>query len=607
MNFTSITWWRTVYQKGGRVFAIGCAIVFALPLVLQAGFNMRNSSKNPAEVALSGSLCTVNGDAITQKDLATIPAESLGGTPGRTHASQFGGAIYSLVVHKIIEQKIKKLNIHATDIDIDRLVAKQREALVGAKATDADWENYLSDRRHVTPAEFREQLTSQADVQAMLDRYKAEEKVTPDEVKAQNGEVQSAVVYIAAGPSPMNPKAPPVSDADALKKANDLHAKAVAGADIKAIISSLGTDPSTKGAIKAMTEWRPEYQKGGQETPFGVFFYGPDFDKAMQKTAKGQVSDVVKSSGFQQGYVFGKVLDRRVNAPKDFDEKKAIVALQEQRAYKKLDAEIKAAVKAAKVEFPADQADKKAYYDYARLDVMQGELRNSFGAPTPDGPTQAEFKTLQEVIDADFEAALKKHPEDTTAALMVAASLQGKQFNAKPEEQGAIRDRLIGLYESAFKSFEDTDLRFTLADLYRDKHDDKSTFGQYQKVAKLLNSDPPYDLQTRQKQLATRKRLASGLKGLPAATVPEAATLATEQDTKIADLNIRILQDQAKQAEEQKKQAALQKAADAAAKAKPGAGSPVNGTSPLDAGALNPPTDGGKAPLSSGGAPAKKP
>jgi SurA N-terminal domain len=599
MDFTSISWWRNVFQKGGRAFGIGCALVFALPILLQAGFNMRGSKNTQGDASVTGTLCTVNGDAITQKDLATIPSESLGGTPGRTHASQYGGAIYSLVVHKVIEQKIKKLNVHASDADIDRMVAKQREALVGAKASDADWENYLSQRKNLTLAEFREQMVGQADVQALLDHYKAAEKVSPDDAKAQYSEIQAGIVYVASGASPNNPKAPPVSDADAAKKADDLHAKAVAGMDIKAILAGFGKDLAAQGAIKAMTEWRPEYQKGGQETPFGVLFYGPDFDKAMQKTAKGAVSDVVKTAGFQQGYVFGKVLDRRVNLPKDFDVKKEIAALQEQRAFKKLDAEVQAEVKAARVVFPADQVDKKAYFDYARLDVMQSQLRSSFGAPGPNSPTQAEFKTLQDQINSDFEEALKKHPEDATACLMVASNLQAKQFSAKPEEQGSIRDQLIKLYETAFKSFEDTDLRFTLADLYREKHDDKSAYAIYKKVDKLLNSDPPYDLATRQKQLTWRQRLAAGLKGLPANVAPDSATLAAAQDTKIAELQVRIKADQAKAAEDAKKQADAQKAADEAAKAsKTGAAA----TSALPTGE----SSNAQVPMSTGGSPGTK-
>ena len=597
MDFTSISWWRNIFQKGGRAFGLGCALVFVLPILLQAGFNLRGNKNPQGDSSVTGTLCTVNGDPVTQKDLATIPAESLGGTPGRTHASQYGGAIYSLVVHKVIEQKIKKLNVHASDADIDRMVAKQREALVGPKASDSDWETFLSQRKNLTLAEFREQMVGQADVQALLDKYKAAEQVSPDDAKAQYSEIQAGVVYVASGPTPNNPKAPPVSDADALKKANDLRVKAAAGTDIKAILAGFGKDPAAQGAIKAMTEWRPEYQKGGQETPFGVLFYGPDFDKAMQKTAKGGVSEVVKASGFQQGYVFGKVLDRRVNLPKDFDVKKEIAALQEQRGFKKLDAEVQAEVKAAKVIFPADQIDKKAYYDYARLDVMQGMLRNTMGAPGPNTPTQAEFKTLQDQISADFEEALKKHPEDATACLMVASNLQAKQFSAKPEEQGAIRDQLIKLYETAFKSFEDTDLRFTLADLYRDKHDDKSAYGIYQKVDKLLNSDPPYDMATRQKQLTWRQRLAAGLKGLPATVAPDAAALAAAQDTKVADLQVRIKADQVKAAEDAKKQAEAQKAAESASKsAKPGAAP----TAPA-AGGTN-----ATAPISSGGAPGPK-
>ena len=152
MDFLSLTWWRKVYAKGGRVFAIGCALVFILPIVLTAGFNIRNNSASH-DLQQSGTLATVNGDPITSRDLSWVPSESLGGTPGSGHAGMYGKTIFDLVQHKVIEQIAKKESVRATDADIDRSIAAIREKELGSKATDVEWENWISERHHVAASD----------------------------------------------------------------------------------------------------------------------------------------------------------------------------------------------------------------------------------------------------------------------------------------------------------------------------------------------------------------------------------------------------------------------------------------------------------------------
>ncbi len=371
MDLLSLSWWRVVFAKGGRVFALGCALVFIIPIVISAGFNLRQGPSNQP-VMQTGTIATVNGQPISMQEFESIPTENLGGAPGDAHAAAYGRAVYSLVQQQVLEQLAKKLKVHATDADVDRAIAKVRDSKVGPNASSTDWENYLSDQLHTSPSDFRDSMQGQANVEALIEHYKNAEIVTIDDAKQQYSEVKLATVFVASKSStsgfPGAPKSLP--DAEALKKANELHSKALAGADIIAMAKA-NADPFSSSKSTGISEWRKENQEG----QFGSsLMFGKDVDSAVRKASKGQVTDVVKATGFMSGYVFAKIMDRRVELPKDYDVNKVISSMKEQRAYKKLGADIQSAVDAAKIVFSKDQPGMKAYYDYARLQTMQQEM-----------------------------------------------------------------------------------------------------------------------------------------------------------------------------------------------------------------------------------------
>ncbi len=557
MDLLSLSWWRVVFAKGGRAFALGCALVFILPIVISAGFSLRGGQSNQPTTQAGTLTATVNGQTITMAEFESIPTDSLGGAPGDAHASAYGRAVYNLVQTQVLEQMAKKLNIHATDADIDRAVSKVRDAKVGPNASSTEWENYLSDQMHTSASDFRDSMQGQANIQALVDHYKNAEVVTVDDAKNQYSEVKLSTVFVGSkSPTSGFPGAPKsLPDADALKKATDLHAQAVKGTDIVAMAKA-NPDPFSSSKTTGISDWRNE----SKETQFGsALMFGKDMDTAVQKTPKGGITDVVKATGFMSGYVFAKVVDRRINLPKDYEVNKVTTSLKEERAYKKLEADIKAAMKSAKVVFAKDQPGMKAYYDYAALQTMQQEMSGGMmGNASPNPPTQADMETQKALVDADFETLLKTHSDDATAALMVAQSLRSKMATEPLADQAKTRDRLISLYESAFKTTEDIPTRFVLAGLYHDKQDYKSAYKQYAMIIKLLDY-PAYDPTTRQKELDTRNQLLTGLNGLPAASVPEAAAAITDDMAKIAVLKVKVEADQQKQKEDQAKQAELQK------------------------------------------------
>src|SRR5579871_4955351 len=512
MNPLSISWWRNVSQRMGRGVGWGCLIIFGVPLVI--GFALSNYTgrgpSGPSPTERSGTIVTVNGEPITEGEFARAASSVQSGAPGDRFAQIQGQVLYSLIVYKVVEQMAQKANIHPSDADIDQQVQTAREQLVGKNASESDWENYIDQRYHQSLPDFREQIAKDLTIKTLLDSYQKAEQVTPEEARNQSAEVNitSVLVPTQGGLPMLSPGLKPLPDADAKKKADDLHAKVQGGADIYAVAKAAGAQISP---TKPGPDWRGEDQASALAEQAGALGFGPAFDDAVHKTAKGQLTDIVKSNGFQSGYVFARVVDRRNNIPKDFDEKKALADLKQQRAGKKLNDAIKANVKAAKIDFPKDAVDKKAYYDYFKMQEMRQEQQMAmFGQGAPDAPTAADIEKQQTLIDNDFEAVLRANPKDPTANLLVASAVKRRLFSAPPAQQAQMNDRLISLYETALKDTEDHQLRLDLADLYRDKKEYKLADAQYKTISKQLDADPPYDMNTMQQAQTTRQKLERG-------------------------------------------------------------------------------------------------
>ena len=59
------------------------------------------------------------------------------------------------------------------------------------------------------------------------------------------------------------------------------------------------------------------------------------------------------------------------------------------------------------------------------------------------------------------------------------------------------------------QSTEDRNLRFELADLYRQKKDDADAIKQYDFIARLLNADQPYDANSMNQDAGAYRQLAA--------------------------------------------------------------------------------------------------
>lgn len=530
-DLLSISTWRNMFTRMGRGCGWALAAAFAIPLVI--GFSLSQyggrGGPNPTE-AQNTPIATVNGDPITAAQFNQMAAQmgGQGSEPGIGFAVTQGRVLNDLITSDVLMQEAQKRGLRVSEGDIDSTIAKARASL-GKDISDAQWEESVQQRFGMTASEFRTALSKQLLIPALQKSIQDSIQVTDEDAKKQYDEIKYAIVVIpsANGPVPPGLKGPkPLPDAEAKKKAEDLLAKVKAGADIGQIARANSSDPTaSKGGS---SDWRPEY-RGFQGAPpeFGTLFMGKDFDEAIHKTAKGQLTDVVKVTGLGNGYAFAKVLDRRTNLPKDFDAKKEIENVKNQKmteAFQKLITDL---VKSAKIDI--SDPDKKAYYDLFKL--------QSAGS-------KEEFDKQQEAVQAEFEAMLKRHPDDDTAALIVAQNLEQKRFKAPTAERDQIRDRLIQLYEVVLRRTENRDIRFKLADLYREKKQDDKALEQYQKIARFLADAPPYDLTTMNAAEQVYKRLIVGFNSV---NKPEEAKKAEAQ---VKELTVKIAAEQKKQAQQ---------------------------------------------------------
>jgi hypothetical protein len=597
-DLLSIVWWRKFYSKVGRGFGWGCALVFGIPLVIGFGWNQyggRGGNSRPTDQ--NAVIATVNGEPITAGQFrSAIPPRT--SAVGEQYAKVKGAVMNQLVAGAVISQLAKKYNVKVSDADVDRKVAEERESRLGKNANDSQWEDYVLQYHGVSPSEYRESLARDPEMlgKALLDKFKSMEKISPEDIKQYNQEVQARIVQIGYGRQPFaDPKKPAktLTEAEARKKAEDLLAQAKSGADLAKLAKANSTDFTKErgGDLGFMPEYRksPNQMGGGAMQEMLASSYGKDFAAAIHKTEVGKFTDVVKTSTFgQTGYAFAKVEARRETpAPKPdpknpkapppaapvTDPKKISEDLQQERATEKLSAEFKAAFKDAKVVFKPEGAEEKAYYDYAKVEQAQSQadqarMMAQFGQPSEEKiPTPAELEKQRAEVNAELEALQAKKPDDSTLALLVARNLKTKLDIAPSDQKTALRERLITLYQTALKSIEDRNIRFDLAELYRDKGDKENAFAVYQKTARLMDINPGYDTATLTEEQAGRKRLVTGFRALDKQAEADA------EQAKVAKIDVKL-------AEERRKAAAAAKAQTPATSIAPGKSSKSSVTLP---------------------------
>lgn len=541
-----------MFVRHGQKFGWALAILFGLGLVGGFGWSQYGGrGQNEGAVSPNTVIATVNGDPVTQGDFKAALRSIAGGadTSSSNYVQQAGMAMQQVITRMVLQQEARKRHLRASDADVDRQIAQERQQRLGKDATDEQWDSYVEQAYNMSPSEYRDAVAKQMLGPALFENIKSTIPVTEQEAKNQNAQVRLSVILIptTGGSMIKSPKALP--DAQAKQKAEDLLKQAKAGADMAALAKANSSDfTAAKGGD---TNFMPEYQSSPSMSPFGILGHGKEFDQAVQATPTGQFTPVVKVGGFMPGYAFAKVVARRVNTPKGFDVKQAMDQIKQQRAQKQLSDMIQADVKAAKIDFK--DPETKAYYDLAKLQQMQMEqspmaaMQGFTGTP----PTPAEIQQQQAMVDREFEDLLKRRPGDASIAKQVAEGVK-RQMNAKdttPAQRDTLRDRLISLYTTVLATTEDRNLRFELADLYRQKKDDADAIKQYDFIAKLLNADQPYDPNTMNQDAGAYRQLSAAYRSV---NKPDEAT---KMDKLAADLSKQALEETKKQQAAQAAQA----------------------------------------------------
>lgn len=550
---------RTFFNKYGNGCALVLLLVFAVPLIVNFSSNQlggraaRNASGPAAEDTV---IAGINDQTVTEaefREMSFRMQQSMGNAaPGRAYVEQQGRVMQRLIQLAVIRQEAQKRNARPLEADIDREIDKMKQALAQqqgkTKLSDSDWDAFLMNNRNMSPSDLREQTAKDLIPMALMNSLKAEQKVTDAEARSQYAQVRLTLVQVGykdpTVPTLPGQKVSLLTEAEAQKRASDLLAKVKAGADIAQIAAANAPtkeEAKKAGDIGSIAEYA--HQAAGQFSLNLQILYGKDLAEAVHKLEKGQTTEVVKLGGPQKAYGFARVVERKVETPKDFDAKKAVATLAEQRAGEKFTELLKSLVKSAKINIK--DPDKKAYYDLEELQAsQQPSMEDMMSGITPAMPDKAETEAKQALVNKEFEDMAKRHPDDVNAAIIVADNL--KSDSKKMLEPGA-QDRLIQMNESILKNTEDQDRRFDLANLYRDKKQNDKAKAQFDRIAKLLSYNPTYDADSMQAAATVHRKLEQGYRSI------NQSVEADKEKATFDELQQKITMERLKQAEEQRK------------------------------------------------------
>ncbi len=543
-SMLSISAWRRFVQKYGTY----CSILMLFALMFGFGWNQFGSSgcgKVPPGVTNAIAM-HVNGIAVTDSQVAAAQSqamqqvESSGQSSGEASVAQaYSTAVGTLITDAVLKQIAAKNSVTVAPSMIDRTIDQEKKQL-GIKS-DSDWQSYLS-QRGLSDSQLRKSMTTdpQMLVQALIDYYKSKTQVSLADVNNQNVQVNLCEIFVPSGKFPFAPPtAPSLTDAQAKAKITGYYNKVKAGANCSAIAAA---NVLQKQIIpnKGVTGFHPEYP--ATPNPLDL---GTDFDNAVHAAPANGVTPVVPTTGFLKGYAFAKVLGRKTVVPKNWNAEAAKQQLITSRASQQLQNDVQSAVNAAHVEI--NDVTLKPYYDMFQIAEVEHQMmqQQQTGAASGPVPTAAQITAIQNQMAVDFAAALKAKPTDPVAAYMVAEDIQQNKLNAKgvtPQQRSTYLQELVTLYNTVLNSTEDRDVRFSLADVYRQQKDYANANAQYELIAKFMSQSAPNTPDVDQQFITYYQRLASAFSSIGK---PDEAAAMQQQ---IAALKKQLPVDQARQA-----------------------------------------------------------
>ncbi len=509
----SIGAWRRFFEKFGTC----CAAVMLTSLIIGFGWNqfgagrqsMSGGESSATKVALK-----VNGQPVTVQQVNQAESQAANNADASSEQSVAmarGQAMSTLIVTSILEQLAKQDHVTVAAAQIDKAIADEKTQL-GVKS-DADWNKFLG-TAGITNAQLRQQIASNPKMLALALQtyYESKQNISDTDVNNQNVQVNLDTVFIPYGKQAFNPSTvKTLTQAEAQSKINALYTEVKSGKNIAAIAlaNTLQASYTPKNGV---TGFRPEYTT--QPSPMGALSFGPAFDSAVHSTKVGDLTPVVQSAGFYKGYIFAKVLARKTVLPKGWNATKTKAEMISSQAQQQLSDAVTSALQHARIQI----VDKnlQPYYDLFLLGELQQQQSQSMeGTGTAPSPTA--MKAEQAKMYADFATLLKNEPNNATAAYMVSQDIQQNKLTAAgvtPAQRAAYNQQLIKLYNIILESTEDRGIRFQLADLYKDEHDNKDALSQYQTIAKFMQQSPPGSPQIDQQYITYYQRLADDFTSL---------------------------------------------------------------------------------------------
>jgi foldase protein PrsA len=308
----SLTRFRRKFRKTIKPVLLGFAGIFFLSCFTFYGSNMYRAQRNTGGEFV---IAKVNGEDIPRdlydrtatmalRQLDTMTRQQAQGKPIHVTFDQMhqarGRAFESVVDSWLKAQAAEREGIQVSRAEARKEVDQQiKDEMSSGKmegATDEEKRQYEAQLRQLMP----EDLTRK---RLLVDRLekKLRERFKPTDQEIINSynevKVRHILVKTLTGRT----------EADALKKINDLRAKAASGADF-ATLAKQNTDDTNSKAQGGDVGWV------AQDTQFV-----PEFKSAALALKKGEVSPVVKT---MFGYHILKADDVRSKLPKDFNDPK---------------------------------------------------------------------------------------------------------------------------------------------------------------------------------------------------------------------------------------------------------------------------------------------
>jgi parvulin-like peptidyl-prolyl isomerase len=458
----SLTRFRRKFRRTIKPILLGFAAIFFLSCFTLYGNNIYSRTKNAGGEYV---IAKVNGEEVPRglyertsemalrqvQMMARMPGQPGGGHVTFEQMHQARGRAFESVVDSWLKaQAAEHEGVQVSTGEVRKEIDQQiHDKMTGPEmegATPDDKRQFEQQLRQLMP----EDLTRKRMLVERLEK-KLRERFKPTDQEIINSfnevKVRHILVKTITGRS----------DADALKKINELRGKATSGTDF-ATLAKQSTDDTNSKETGGDVGWV------SQDTQFV-----PEFKAAALGLKKGEVSPVVKT---MFGYHILKADDVRSKLPKDFNDPK------KKEEYR------------APVEEKMIRDRTENYYAALRVGAKMEAFdpfiagymaENEANAAASNNDTKAYEKKIKEAA-AHYEEATQKNQLETGPALWAKLA---QMYNASKQDEKA-----IGAVNKALAYSKSAELYVTLGEIYERQKKKPEAVKAYQEAMGLCYDQP---------------------------------------------------------------------------------------------------------------------